>query len=274
MINETQNLEEKVEHPIDKAVVQMNTVLYHGSPVPGIAKLDPEHKVADSLGDYMGSCTLGYGIYTTDSERMAVNYGFYRHSRNEDELKKDFGIESKPVVYQIKLKNNLNQVVNLDCPEGVEALMDEFYLHSERVKDQMLERWKTKSPIVRDDFKNIVNIYPVFHKNVKDENKKIKNLRLLAEEFNDYSSKNYDVSICETNFIRLITEILKERGINGMICTEGGEGARSSVYDWEPCKSYLIFNNDAIETVSEDHYGMDDGKPVLKSRINRQEVTA
>ena len=222
-----------VELTAEKIGIQVNRSLYHGSPVPDIHKFNPY------LVDYGGMDTLGGGIYTTDYRKMAINYAFYRYNRNMKGIgKPPIPLQKlRPTVYTLKYKKNQNFIADLSEPRKIRALYNQLkeFLEQEKPK----KNWVigARMGMLISHLENIIRNQTLF--------RSLGSL-LLGDRNKNYSETIYDIA-----------DFLKKIGYRGLRSGEGGEPKSFqsfAVYPWKPSMSYVIFNPDDVQIVSEEHF--------------------
>ena len=107
---------------LDSLAMKVDYPLYHGSCVSGITDFGADPELAKDLGDYMGSSTLGPGLYTTDDKNMAINYAFHRSTEHNAALVKKHDKGFKPSVYALSISSG-NKFLDLDSATGIEAMV-------------------------------------------------------------------------------------------------------------------------------------------------------
>lgn len=233
-----------IELTSEKIGIEVNRPLYNGTGIAGITRFHLD------VTDYMGMDTLGSGIYATDSKKMAINYAFYRYNRylGDSHMTGHFGRRLRPTVYTLKYKKHRNYVADLDNPRKLRAIYKDLRKFCVE-EEQKLAR----NPVLLAYLHNFIG-YLDF---IIERQSLFRNLRgfLFAQDypanvFSTFQSQVYQV-----------TNLLKKIGYHGLRCMEAGEPL-PSVYPWKGCMSYVIFNPENVEIVSEEHFKLVNGTVV------------
>ncbi len=227
------------ELTVERIGIEVNNILYHGSGIANIKRFGVDMEEFD----YLGSATLGHGIYCNDNKKMAVNYAFYRYNsymKKEDPIFKKYGNRIKATVYLLRMKKGRTYFSDLNDPIKIMAIYKDLMEYCyEEAKKQSYYPSRILSTLA-DHLKMCIRL-----------NKTFSDIRTLV---------SYDkTSVALQQSIFWVNQFLKDIGFHGLRCMESGE-IFESIFKWQSAMSYLIFNPDDVEIIGEENYTLKNGR--------------
>ena len=185
--------------------------------------------------------TLGPGIYFTNKKDIAVNYGFARTGHQE-------GVSFS--VYTARMKTGRNFIADLNDPYKVKATYPKLLEHLKNMpKNDMSEP-------LRGRISGIIN----YLEYVIQNGYTFQNIRHFSGPKNHPALGKWNqFRVNSTHAMYLINYFIRSLGYHGLRCMEGGE-SWPSLYDWKPFLTYVIFDPNDIEVISEEHFIVRGGK--------------
>lgn len=228
-----------LELTVERIGVNVNRPLYHGSMVAGMRALRIELL-------YVAWLTLGGGVYCTDNRNMSINYAFYRHYTESSRLVlvKRLGKNYRPTVYTVRVKKGKDFIADLSEPRKIAAIyksLDDFCAEELRKLGKLTP--ENESAIVK-----LVYFRQCLWELLKKK-QLLTNIRHLLDK---------------GKFAEVLVKFLKSLGYHGLRSKESGELGLSYTppFPWETSLTYVIFDPNDVEIISEEHYKLVNGKVV------------
>ena len=244
----------KLELTVERIGIEVTDYLYHGGGISGISSFRP-----DTI-DFETPKTLDIGLYLTGNRRMAINYANYRYWSivNNEELRRKFEKRIKRSLYKLRIKKNKNYIADLNDPIKLRSICKDLKDYCERTDPHETLPDQIKS------FRRAQLIgFSKYLEFILANNIMFNDIRFLLMGHSSYvppSSIEYKLRNFESAIV-YVTKFLQDLGFHGLRCSEAGE-QEQSIYDWEPSVSYVMFNPDDVEIVSEEHFDLRNGKVI------------